>query len=211
MSLYFDIETAPLPGAELAAIMPPFDPAEVKVGNIKDPALVAAKIAQSKAAYESDYIENAALDPLTGRVLCVGVMSEETPFILYDDNEAKLLTDFWSYVMPGRRLIGFNSQVFDLPFLIRRSWKHSIAIPAGVRNGRYWHDDMIDLRLIWKLGDWQAHGSLDSIAKHLGLGGKNGNGKDFAKLWETDRPKAVDYLKNDLALVAAIAQRMGVA
>ena len=32
----FDIETGPLPDAELALLMPPFDPAEIKVGNIKD-------------------------------------------------------------------------------------------------------------------------------------------------------------------------------
>ena len=32
----FDIETGPLPEAELAALIPPFDPTEVKTGNLKD-------------------------------------------------------------------------------------------------------------------------------------------------------------------------------
>ena len=35
-TIIFDIETGPLPETELAALLPPFDPNEVKVGNIKD-------------------------------------------------------------------------------------------------------------------------------------------------------------------------------
>ena len=35
-TIFFDIETGALPEAEIAAMMPPFDPAEVKTGNLKD-------------------------------------------------------------------------------------------------------------------------------------------------------------------------------
>ena len=69
---------------------------------------------------------------------------------------------------------------------------------------------MIDLREVWQMGDRQAHGSLDAIAKHLGVGAKTGNGKDFAALWEKDRQTAIAYLENDLSITAAIANRMGV-
>jgi len=106
-------------------------------------------------------------------------------------------------------MIGFNIFAFDLPFLIRRSWKYGIQ-PQGVRKGRYWSDDLVDLRELWQMGNRQDHGSLDSIAKHFGVGAKNGNGKDFANLWAADKTKAIEYLRNDLNLVAAIAQRMGV-
>jgi len=212
MSCFWDTETCSLPESELRAIMPPFDPDSVKTGNIKNPELIAAKIADSKAAYEADYMENAALDPLTGRVLCIGLLLGDKFTLLDLPDEWQLLSEFWlRYVIPGRRMIGFNVFLFDLPFLIRRSWKHSIQIPIGLRKGRYWNDDFVDLREQWQLGDRQAHGSLDSIAKHLGVGAKTGTGKDFAKLWETDRQKAVDYLKNDLRLTAAIAKRMCVA
>ena len=43
-TIVFDIETGPLAESELAAMVPAFDPAEVKTGNIKDPEKVAAKI-----------------------------------------------------------------------------------------------------------------------------------------------------------------------
>ena len=53
-------------------------------------------------------------------------------------------------------------------------------------------------------------GSLDTIAKHLGVGAKNGSGADFAALWQSDRAKAADYLRNDLQLTAQVAEALGV-
>lgn len=210
MSIFFDCETAPLPESELKAIMPPFDPESVKTGNIKDPEKIAAKIAESKAAYESDYIENAALDALTGRVLCIGLLQGGKFTMLDDTDEANLLSDFWlRVVMPGRRMIGFNIFLFDLPFLVRRSWKHGLRPSRNILSrNRFWNDDFVDLREVWQMGDRQSHGSLDSIAKHFGIGQKIGNGKDFSKLWATDRPKAIEYLQNEMQITSAIAQRM---
>ena len=60
------------------------------------------------------------------------------------------------------------------------------------------------------MGDRQARGSLDTIAKHLGVGQKNGHGEDFARLWQTDREKALAYLRNDLELTGRIAEALGV-
>jgi len=53
-------------------------------------------------------------------------------------------------------------------------------------------------------------GSLDSIAKPLGVGAKNGSGADFAALWQSDRAKVADYLRNDLQLTARVAEALGV-
>ena len=219
-TILFDIETGPLPEAELAALLPPFDPAEVKTGNIKDPDKIAAKLAEAEASHRQDFFEKAALDPLTGRVLAVGLLmnaERETGSaefrIIADEDEAKMLREFWDITRGemGRinRMIGFNSNSFDLPFLIRRSWKHRVQVPFGIRRGRYWGDEMIDLRDAWQLGDRQARGSLDVVARHLGVGAKNGSGAEFAKLWQSDRAKAVEYLRNDLHLTARVAEALG--
>ncbi len=64
-TIVFDIETGPLPESELVALVPPFDPAEVKTGNIKDPEKIAAKIAEAEANHRCDFFDKAALDPLT--------------------------------------------------------------------------------------------------------------------------------------------------
>ena len=213
-TIFFDVETGPLSEAELATMVPPFDPAEVKVGNLKDPEKIAAKLAEAEANHRREYIERAALDPLTGRVVAIGLLFENSEFaVIGHDDEAQTLREFWEVCRGemGRihRMIGFNTHLFDLPFLIRRSFKHRIEVPYGIRRGRYWGDEMLDLREEWQLGDRQARGSLDTIARHLGVGTKNGDGKDFAALWRTDREKAVVYLRNDLVLTGRIAEALG--
>jgi predicted PolB exonuclease-like 3'-5' exonuclease len=213
--IYFDIETGPLPEDQLVALMPPFDPGEVKTGNIKDPDKIAAKIAEAKANHKRQFLEDAALDPITGRVVAIGVWSDEGFHVIGHDDEAQILREFWELAR-GRmgypeRIGGFNVCGFDLPFLFRRSWKHRLQIPIGIRRGRYWSEQVIDLREVWQMGDRNARGSLDAVAKHLGVGAKNGDGKQFAELWQTDRPKAVDYLRNDLMLTARVAEALGCA
>ena len=219
-TIFYDIETGPLPESELAALLPPFDPMEVKTGNLKDPDKVAAKVAEAEANHRRDFFEKAALDPLTGRVVAIGLLvnaecgTRNAEFrIIADEDEAQMLREFWEVCRGemGRinEMVGFNSNAFDLPFLIRRSWRHRVPVPFGIRRGRYWSDEMVDLRDAWQLGDRQARGSLDTIAKHLGVGAKNGNGADFAALWHSDRAKAADYLRNDLQLTARVAEALG--
>ena len=226
-TIVFDVETGALPEAELEAMMPVFDPAEVKRGNLKDPAKIAEKIAEAEANHRREFFDKAALDPLTGRVVAIGVMvfdsvaganpafNEPAPtFIIGHEDEARMLREFWAAVRGemGRLhpLVGFNICNFDLRFLMCRSWKHRVPIPFGLRRGRYWSDQVLDLREAWQLGDRQARGSLDAVAKHLGVGSKNGDGKAFAELWRTDRKAAEAYLKNDLALTANVASALGV-
>ena len=74
-TIVFDVETGPLAESELSALLPPFEPAEVKTGNIKDPEKVAAKIAEAEVNHRRDFFDRAALDPLTGRVIAIGVMA----------------------------------------------------------------------------------------------------------------------------------------
>jgi len=209
MNIYFDIETGPRPKAELLADLPPFDPECVKIGNIKDPAKISDKIAEAKLRHESDYVDKAALDALTGQVVAIGYKGEESSVQFLLGDEAQMLADFWRATSDSRgvphRVIGFNSSKFDLPFLIRRSWKHRIKIPRQIRSGRYWSDYMVDLRDIWSLGEYQCRGSLDAVARHLGVGAKNGEGANFAQLLQVDKERALDYLRNDVELVERIA------
>jgi len=215
-TIVFDVETGPLAESELSALLPPFDPAEVKTGNLRDPAKIAEKIAEAEANHRRDFVDRAALDPLTGHVVAIGLLYPDSGEVdvIGQVNEAETLREFWDVCRGemGRvnQMIGFNTHAFDLPFLIRRSWKHQVAVPFGIRRGRYWADEMVDLREAWQLGDRQARGSLDSIARHLGVGAKNGEGKAFAELWQSDRKRAEAYLRNDLELTARIAHALGI-
>jgi len=208
-TIIFDIETGALPFGELA--IPAFNPADVKLGNTRDPDKIAERIRQAEENHVTDYIKNAALDALSGQVLCIGYRLErDEPAILSSDadGEAAMLRQWWELLNTWERqprLIGFNVKSFDLPFLIKRSWKHRITPPYWIRNGRYWNDLIVDLREVWQLGDNRAHGSLGAISRHLGLGEKSGSGADFANLWKTNRQAAVDYCLQDVKLTQQVA------
>ena len=119
-----------------------------------------------------------------------------------------MLREWWNlltYYERNPKLIGFNVKPFDLPFLIKRSWKHRIQVPYWLRQGRYWNDLIIDLREVWQLGDNRSHGSLAAISRHLGLGEKAGNGADFSTLWNTNRQAALDYCLRDVQLTQQVA------
>lgn len=210
-TIIFDIETGPRPERELAELFQPLAPEDIKTGNVRDPVKVQEKITAAQAQHRADFFDNAALSAVTGRVLAIGYAADDDkpPTVDCDDNEAALLGRFWASWQEnkGARWVGFNILRFDLPFIIRRSW--ALKVPTGyVRRGRYWADNLVDLREVWQLGDYQAHGSLDVVAKLLGVGAKTGNGAHFAALLQSDRAAALDYLRNDVAITRAVFRRM---
>ena len=205
----FDIETGPEDADTLALFEPEFS----APANYKDPAKIEAKIAEQRDAWA----QSAALHATTGRVLALGYTEDGNDVtILTEDQpggEAQLIKKFWKLACPSgawRTLIGFNSNRFDLPFLVRRAIKLGVRPPHGLLKGRYLHPCFIDLMDQWRCGDWQASISLDNLAKHLGLEPKTGTGDQFARLYESDRPAALDYLRRDVELTAEVAFRMGV-
>jgi len=213
-TILFDVETSPLTAAEIEAQLPEFDESEVKVGNIKDPDKAAAKIAEAKAKHRQDFFDRAALSATTGKVVAIGYCTADDDSYHFDlSGEPDCLNTFWDNIRNQNsgihRLIGFNIKLFDLPFLIRRSWKHGIPVPYPIRDGKWWSKEIIDLRDEWQLGDRTVRGSLDAISKFLGTGEKIGDGKDFARLLEEDREQAIAYLRHDLELTRLMAKRFG--
>lgn len=214
-----------------------FDPKDVKTGNLgPDKAtqkVVAARAAHQKmlADHRNAFKERAALDPKTGRVLAIGygfvypkkleykygfceLSIEETPES-WDAAERWLLDDFWARIEtsgPSIKWIGHNIFGFDLPFLMARSWKHGIEVPPSLREkSRYWHPRFRDTMDTWRAGRPGVFVKLDHLARFFGVGQKTEgvSGADFARLWEEDRSKAIEYLRNDLAMSHRVAERMG--
>lgn len=202
MSAYiFDIETCPLPPEELAVLEPKLAPAK----NLKDPEKIAADIAAKRAAW----LEDAALSAITGRVLAVGVLRGEEPEIFHGYDEHANIGAFWDLIHEGGSFAGFNVASFDLPFLVRRSWKLGIPIPP-IRSGRHWSGNFIDLRDVWGLGEYHPEGSLDMISRHLGFPGKDSNGKLFHQLYIDDVGAALKYLANDLYMTQRLERALKV-
>lgn len=208
--IIFDIETGPLPEADLIALQPEFEPPK----NLRDP----AKIDAALQAAKTKWLENAALSSISGRVLCIGVLDTEADkdgdeLTILQGDEPSILTAWWDYVralMVGtsQRMAGWNIYGFDLPFLVQRSWINRVAVPTYVREGRYWSRTFVDLMELWCCHPHERC-KLDYAARALGVGAKTGAGKDFAALWhggEDSRARAIEYLHNDLRLTAKVAE-----
>jgi predicted PolB exonuclease-like 3'-5' exonuclease len=214
-----------------------FEPTDVKTGNLKDPGKIKEKIEAARFAHEEAVAQHeetvaaaelehrakirdrAALDAATGQVLAIGMLSDSGEELLYhvgaEGEEAKVIERFWAMSCPAKivergRMVGFNSNRFDLPFLVRRSWLLGVPVPDGLRSGRYFDPRFIDLMDEWKLGDHGCSISMDRLCKALGLEGKNGDGALFYQTYAEDRLAALDYLANDLRMTMDVARALGV-
>lgn len=208
-SIVFDIETGPAPDEVLARLEPEFN----APANYKDPVKIAEVIEEQR----QEWRRKAALYAERGQVLAIGWMDNHGKSGVLEGDEAQMLRDFWTIVKGdlkrvnqiGVTLIGFNSNGFDIPFMVRRSIILGVTYPV-LFNGRYLKPDCVDLMQIWSCGVYGASIKLDNLAKALGCGQKNGDGKVFHQLYREDREAALLYLHNDVMMTARCAERMGV-
>lgn len=198
-----DIETRGLAESIQHEIEPEFEAGK----NLKDPEKIAAAIAEKRQAW----LDSAALDAVRGEVLAIGVIIDDEPEIIHGMSEADMLLLFRGRAAEcsDRIIVGHNLLGFDLPFLCRRMWRHSIDPPkqwldCSPYRAKWAYDTM----LAWSCGNREQRISLDLLAWHFGLGRKNGTGAQFAKLYETDPESALAYLRNDLELIEKIYLRM---
>ena len=218
---YFDCETsADIPRAK--ALLPEFDAAEIKVGNLKDPDKIREKIESARATHEADWLAKAALRPEVAICLAIGIQHGDETTILHVNGccgtgggESSMLSMFWQMledsIVHSSRWIGYNCKNFDLPFLTIRSRILGVRVPANLRHGRYWNDTFIDLMEEWLMGRnrLETKCSLGYVARALGVGEKSGDGKDFAATYAQDEAKALAYLRNDIALTAGVGAKLG--
>jgi hypothetical protein len=140
--------------------------------------------------------------------------------VICDATEGPILRDWWGMVSEWIAakcfIVGHNSNNFDWPFLIRRSWKLGVTVPREVMQGRYLSPLLKDTQDVWFFGQRQLV-RLDTLAKFFGVGCKpEGEGECtgamFAKMWEAggdDRVKAAGYLKNDINMTRGVAKALG--
>jgi DNA polymerase elongation subunit (family B) len=200
----------------LATVIPPFNPDDVKLGNIKDPEKIAAKIEEARCNHFENFKSAAALDAKYGNVLAIGWADEFSDVEIAHGDEFAAITTFFEVLhqMESGFIYGYNIKGFDLPFLFQRAWILGISPPRNLRSYRggrtYWNDSIVDLMEAWCMGRDFKGQSLDSVARALGVGSKTGHGARFAQTYAADQKAALDYLTNDVNLVAKVAERMGV-
>lgn len=216
----FDIETGPVNSVVLEMLMPPFDETDVATGNLKDPEKIKAKIDKARADHAAKFMRNAALSPLTGEILAIGVRGPNSGDILLwcesGIGERRLIEAFFSVFAEsfdgkeGAHWIGFNIANFDVPFLVRRAWHHGIAIPNEFISRRFLKTEFTDIFQHWQLTRYPPEFvSLNDLALFFGLAAKEFDGAQFAELYRYEPDKARQYLAYDLELTWKITSRLG--
>ena len=234
MNVYIDIETKPYTSEECEKFLKPIPPFDIEAckrefatareKTDKGTEFLMKKEAEYYAkakASRDEFVAKAALKPETGSVLCIGFAYEDSDDVtVLSGSEAEILRNFWQLYSrvftDNQSIIGWNILDFDLPFLIRRSWKHSINIPKQLFNshGRLSDSTFCDLKKIYACGVYGEHHSLDTAAKHILGRGKSDQevtGAEFWRFWEgTPEQQALarQYLTNDVLLVKGLAEFM---
>lgn len=202
--LIVDIETGPAPDADK------FKPEFEASGNLKDPAKIAAALAEKEAEWRGKL----ALSPLTGQVLVVGCLRNKADFDIIEGDEAQVIQRAFKaideHICGGGYVVGHNLLGFDLPFLKRRAMKLGVVAPGTLRlkNYRYWDDSLVDTMQVWSQGIFNERVSLDNLSKFLGHGEKQRSGADFAELYRTSKADAIDYMEHDLKLTMSCARSL---
>lgn len=210
--IVIDIETCAAPDDVLAKVKPEFLPA----ANLKDPEKIKASIAEKETAWR----EKAALSPLTGQILAIGLHVSEPDFPeptdgvrILTETEPAMLENVWGLWNEGGRFVGFNVREFDFRFMVIRSRILGVPVPDDLMEGRYWSRRIVDLMELFCCYSRETSGfSLDAINKACGLPAKmpGVTGADFARLFVEDRKKALEYVRTDLLATVALAARLGV-
>lgn len=204
----FDIETGPADDETLGRIMPKFDPPS----NYKDPEKIAENIAGQQLAWRN----KAALSAISGVIIAIGWQDDKGQNTIWSgEDEANTIHRFFcDYLASGQPdWVGHNIFGFDVPYLVRRSWVHGIRIPETFKDAigkgyGYRRGNLIDTMQLWTCGNREDRISLDNLAKLLKVGAKTGDGAFFAETFKKDQSAALDYLRNDLAMTRAVAERL---
>lgn len=144
---------------------------------------------------------------MSDRIICIGLKSEDFEQVWLDEDEKKLLQEFWSYLdshyVPPF-LVGYNIREFDLPFIRTRALVHNVkAASATSFSGRV--TDLIDY---FRFNGYPKR--FCDVAAALGIPhNSNVTGADIPRLWHARNFDAIrQHNADDLAGEWALFNRL---
>lgn len=209
MDVGFDIETM-RNGALISKLPEP----EVSLGNLKDPAKIAEKIETAKA----EQLEKMALSPIWGRVCSYAIAGDgmEHSAVIAEDSDAAetdLIEQCFSKIRE-HRIITYNGNGFDLPFLFRRAvilgvdprgWGITTLSELTQRYNNSWH---VDLMTVW--AGFNGKEKLEHVATAvLGDHKQDIDFREFPELIKTaeGQEKIMQYNLQDAKLTLQLFNR----
>ena len=158
--------------------------------------------------------EKGALDAMTGRVVCVGMLiddgKEAKEITFAGEDEARIITGFWDALRRGDVVVGHNVLDFDIRFLQQRSWILGIQPSRTLDTRRYYTADVIDTLQLWTNWTGNKKGiTLDALGSALGCGRKSGEGAKVAEWWAVrDIDSIKRYCGDDVRLTYGVYCRL---
>lgn len=208
MHVYVDIETLPdldMPDEERRAL--------VKVpANYRDEKKIAAYVDQ----HAEEAWRRTALDPMRGRVLCIGVaVGDADPVCIWEETEAETLASFWRGLERQRQvpIVAHNLLSFDGAYLAKRALKHHLpALARRMWCAKRWGDAMhVDTLTAWQGPDYRARGRLDDLAAFLGVD-RSANpihGSEVYDRWLSEDHDAIRaHVLDDVRTLREVHQRL---
>jgi predicted PolB exonuclease-like 3'-5' exonuclease len=148
------------------------------------------------------------LNPIDSKVVAIGIRSNGVNKIIMDEDEKKMLQEFWwewrKNISPMLQVVGFNILHFDIPFLVTRSFVHNVQIVPFVLKS------IVDLRE--KVNAYRhgpSRGTLKEFAEIMGLPTAGMDGSEIAKLYSEGYLDTIkQYLSNDLETTEGMYKRL---
>jgi len=201
-----DIET--MPNEEMIDKLP--EPI-VKYGNTKDEEK--RKVIYGDAKQKQ--IDSMALNPMFGKIACIGTFVKEPYCILHDDEKSMIemfiegVLNFGGNNSP--KIATWNGMGFDIPFVYKRALILGVKIspPMSFWMKRYNTTPHCDLMQVW--GNWRDYEKLDTVANVLlGEGKIDFDVTTIKDLIKTDegKNKISEYCKRDLEVTKKLFDKM---
>jgi DNA polymerase elongation subunit (family B) len=153
-----------------------------------------------------------ALDALAGRIVCIGLLFDDgenvTEQALIDQDERRILEQFWKLIQPTDVFVGHNVLGFDLPFILQRSWILRVQPSREVNLRKYYTTEVFDTMQVWT--NWGSKGvKLDVLAGALGCGNKSGSGVSVSVWWSArDFQTITKYCLDDVRITYRVFRRL---
>lgn len=219
-----DIETIPL-----RASLDMEYPRDLRTppSNYKKDDAIAEWYVRDEKTWRENRVKECSINPRLGRVLCIGMTTDDssdatTSFAMREEDEAKLLRDFWYEAgMAGGRVVTWNG-TFDLRYLVIRSMLHGVTPtvrPETIRDWfrRYSTFPHFDCRaVIHNWNQYEEGEGLHEWAAFFGLPERDESlrgitGADVARLFTEGKTTTIEaYCACDVMDTKRIYERLAV-
>jgi uncharacterized protein YprB with RNaseH-like and TPR domain len=156
-------------------------------------------------------VETTGLDAIRQRILCICCIvkteTEEKMIDFCDEDETKLLNEFWNYINPNEDLlISFNGDTFDIPFIYKRSIINRVRVKKLNKN--FCQDLRKVVNSFFFCFSKYERGTLSEWASHLGFTVETDDGSKMPILFANKDWKGIlDHCHEDIKITKALYDR----